>query len=244
MQPTNLVGGTTATFCKVRALRLFCLANALTLYVVLTAPAFAADSENKDVDFGPFMAELQKRIKRNWKPPKANVTKRVIARFEVDSEGNIKKARIRQSSGSTQMDNAALASLASTSPVDALPDGAPASVEVDFTFDYNVWEGGKKLQGNGAPDAEELADDGDNNGSAPAKKPRPGRHNPDSSKSASDTRTAANLEALKNIMVNGAEIFGLLCLPFILPVVGIGLAALLYWIGWSIARKLKQKNKD
>lgn len=40
-------------------------------------------------DFGPYMRELQKRIKANWKPPKGNESKRVIVLFKVAKNGKL-----------------------------------------------------------------------------------------------------------------------------------------------------------
>lgn len=41
-----------------------------------------------DVDFGPYMAALQKKIKRHWFPPKRNASKHVVAIFQINRPAN------------------------------------------------------------------------------------------------------------------------------------------------------------
>jgi len=52
-----------------------------------------------DVDFGPYMADLQRRIKAAWHPPKGNESKRVVVVFKVHRDGSLSNLRIDHSSG-------------------------------------------------------------------------------------------------------------------------------------------------
>ncbi len=60
------------------------------------APSVAAQA---DVDFGPYMADLQRRIKRAWFPPKGNESKRVVVIFKVHRGGELSNLRLDHSSG-------------------------------------------------------------------------------------------------------------------------------------------------
>jgi TonB family protein len=95
-------------------------------------------SESEDVDFGPYMANLQRSIKKHWFPPKGNESKRVVVVFDVLADGTALNAKIQRSSGVPQADKAALKAINDGSPYAALPAGAPKSVAIEFSFDYNV----------------------------------------------------------------------------------------------------------
>ena len=52
-------------------------------------------SAQADVDFGPYMADLQRRIKRAWFPPKGNESKRVVVLFKVHKQGELSNLRLQ-----------------------------------------------------------------------------------------------------------------------------------------------------
>jgi TonB family protein len=95
-----------------------------------------------DVDFGPYMADLQRRIKRAWFPPKGNESKRVVVIFKVHKGGELSNLRIEHSSGMAIADQAALKAVENAAPFRPLPAGASDDVDIQFTFDYNVFTGG------------------------------------------------------------------------------------------------------
>lgn len=97
----------------------------------------------KDLDFGPYMEELQRRIKRSWKPPRGNESKRVIVTFRVNSSGELSDLSIKKSSNFQPSDDAALLAVRTAAPFARLPEGAPPVVDIEFTFDYNVFGGGR-----------------------------------------------------------------------------------------------------
>lgn len=94
-----------------------------------------------DVDFGPYMADLQRRIKKHWFPPKGNESKRVVVVFKVHSGGELSNLHLDHSSGVAIADNAALKAVEDAAPFRPLPAGAPDAVDIQFTFDYNVFTG-------------------------------------------------------------------------------------------------------
>lgn len=94
-----------------------------------------------DIDFGPYMADLQRRIKKHWFPPKGNESKRVVVVFKVHSGGELSQLRLDHSSGVAIADQAALKAVEDAAPFRPLPAGAPDAVDIQFTFDYNVFTG-------------------------------------------------------------------------------------------------------
>ncbi len=105
-------------------------------------PSVAAQA---DVDFGPYMADLQRRIKRAWFPPRGQESRRVVVIFKVHSQGELSDLRIDKSSGVATADAAALAAVQNAAPFRPLPAGAPSVVDIQFTFDYNVFSGGRSF---------------------------------------------------------------------------------------------------
>ncbi|MDP3508302.1 MAG: TonB family protein [Candidatus Melainabacteria bacterium] len=96
----------------------------------------------KEVDFSKYMAELQRRIKRAWFPPRDARSKRVKVIFKVHRNGEMTNLRLANSSGLTAADEAALKAIETAAPFHPLPPGAPFDVDIEFTFDYNVFNGG------------------------------------------------------------------------------------------------------
>lgn len=99
-------------------------------------PSIAA---KKDIDFGPYMNDLQRRIKRSWRPPRGNESKRVIVVFKIGKNGELSNLQIKKGSGFQPSDSAALLAIQNAAPFARLPEGAPSSVDIEFTFDYNVF---------------------------------------------------------------------------------------------------------
>jgi len=94
-----------------------------------------------DINWGPYMSDLQRRIKRCWYPPSNHETKRVKVIFSLTRNGELTNLRIIRSSGLNMADNAALKAVENAAPFRPLPAGAPSTVDIEFTFDYNVFGG-------------------------------------------------------------------------------------------------------
>lgn len=94
----------------------------------------------REPDFGPYMRELQRRIKMNWDPPKGNESKRVVLLFKIARDGRLLSLRVFKSSGIPNADRAALSAVELTAPFRPLPaDFRGGSIDIQFTFDYNVF---------------------------------------------------------------------------------------------------------
>ena len=61
----------------------------------------------REPDFGPYMRELQRRIKLNWDPPKGNESKRVVLLFKIARDGRLLSCKVQKSSGMPSADQAA-----------------------------------------------------------------------------------------------------------------------------------------
>jgi len=117
-------------------------------YIFGQAVPFAPEPARKptlqaeeDVDFGPYMSAMQRRIKRAWFPPHncGGGASRVVAAWTIARDGSISNLHITQPAATTMANNAALKAVENSAPFAALPEGAPESVDISFTFDYNLF---------------------------------------------------------------------------------------------------------
>ncbi|MBR2068940.1 MAG: TonB family protein [Candidatus Gastranaerophilales bacterium] len=93
----------------------------------------------KQPNWGPYMRDLEQRIKRNWTPPKGDSSKRVVITFTISRDGRLLNKRIVKSSGVPLADRAAMSAIEQTAPFRPLPpEFKGQSVPIEFTFDYNV----------------------------------------------------------------------------------------------------------
>ena len=94
----------------------------------------------REPDFGPYMRDLQRRIKMNWDPPKGNESKRVVLLFKIAKDGRLLSCSVFKSSGLPSADKAAINAVQLTAPFRPLPaEFKGPSVDIQFTFDYNVF---------------------------------------------------------------------------------------------------------
>ncbi|MCC7528362.1 MAG: TonB family protein [Candidatus Melainabacteria bacterium] len=94
------------------------------------------------VDFGPYMDDLQRRIKRAWFPPKGYESKRVVVVFKILKGGELDHLRLDRSSGVAVADQAALKAVENAAPFHPLPENSPDPLEIQFTFDFDRFAGG------------------------------------------------------------------------------------------------------
>ena len=98
------------------------------------------------VDFSGYITNLQREIKSNWHPPKGKDSKRAVALFKVNKQGKLLSVKLVKPSGDAQTDAAAISAIRASAPFEALPEQYTENdVDINFTFDYNVWtQTGKK----------------------------------------------------------------------------------------------------
>jgi len=89
-----------------------------------------------------YMAELKRRIKACWHPPKSDQSKKAIATFTLSATGNYEQLRISKSSSSQTLDDLCLRAIEMAGPITFT---TPPTFKVDldpifieFSFDYNV----------------------------------------------------------------------------------------------------------
>lgn len=93
----------------------------------------------EEPDFGPYVAELQRRIRRNWAPPVEDRSKRVVVMFHIARDGRLLNPQIQQSSGSPSADQAAIAAVRASAPFRTLPPAFRGNdIAVQFIFDYEI----------------------------------------------------------------------------------------------------------
>ncbi len=93
----------------------------------------------RQADWGPYMRNLEARIRRNWNPPKGDTSKRVVIYFKISRDGKLLSMNVVKSSGLALADQAAKAAIQQSAPFPPLPPEYKGSnIDIDFTFDYNV----------------------------------------------------------------------------------------------------------
>ena len=101
----------------------------------------------KEPDFGPWMRELTRAIKRRWNPPKEDESKRVVLLFKISKDGRLLSIKIDQSSGNPNSDQAAIYAVKAAAPFRPLPpEHKDDYVNIHFKFDYNVFGVGCDLK--------------------------------------------------------------------------------------------------
>ena len=108
----------------------------LTLALVLPTAA----GEQAGVYWGAlYMKEVERKIKKNWNPPKNDTSASAAVDFKVLKDGKIEDIKLVKSSGVPLMDEAAISALEKVSPLPPLPEECNENfVIVQFTFDYKV----------------------------------------------------------------------------------------------------------
>lgn len=89
-----------------------------------------------DFDFGPYMAGVTQRIKRNFIPPAHDSTIKAVVVFVISRTGSVSGVRLLRSSGSSLFDEAALSSVRASAPFRSFPpEASKPSISVEFSFD-------------------------------------------------------------------------------------------------------------
>lgn len=91
-------------------------------------------------DVAPYAADLNRRIRRAWFPPRGQESRRVIVSFRVLLNGTMEALQVIRGSGMENVDKAALDAVSNAAPFRPLHPTATQPIDVKFTFDYNVYE--------------------------------------------------------------------------------------------------------
>lgn len=117
----------------------------------------------QDLDYGPYMADLKKRIQAHWEPSRASNDRVVTVHFFVGRNGNLLNRKgeffapdsdinqwvtIVQSAGDPDADQAALVAIQRALPFKPLPPAEKSEFAfIEFKFEYNVLKPKKAKRG-------------------------------------------------------------------------------------------------
>jgi TonB family protein len=101
-------------------------------------------SDTRGVNFGPYLARVVYIVRRNWYaviPESARLGEkgRVALVFEIVKDGSVPQLRLLASSGSSPLDQAALASIRASNPFPPLPQQFTGKhLVLEFIYFYNM----------------------------------------------------------------------------------------------------------
>ena len=87
---------------------------------------------------GPYLAEIRRRVRRNWNPSSPGNNRHTVLVFSIQRNGQITGLRVIQSSGSDQVDRQSLEAVQKSGPFAALPQNFPHQ-ELNVEFNFNIY---------------------------------------------------------------------------------------------------------
>ena len=93
-------------------------------------------------DFGPYLADLERRIKRAWFPPSGTEQKLIQVIFLANSHGNLCEQQLSRSCGAVLADQAAMKAIERAAPFKKLPEGTKEFERFEVTFNYRFYTRG------------------------------------------------------------------------------------------------------
>lgn len=92
----------------------------------------------RDINWKPYVSEVQYWIKQNWSPPIDSISRLTTITFQILSDGSVRNVAISKSSGDDSVDQDGLKTVRKAAPFLPLPEGVSDHVSMEFTFNYNV----------------------------------------------------------------------------------------------------------
>ncbi len=138
---SQFFSATTAVVIGAGSLLYIPLANATPAVPDKSKAGTAQNKRQPDVDFGPYMARLERKIGAAWTPPQGHEFDRITVIFQLNNSGDVSDLRVKGSSGFESSDKEALAAVTRSGPFEIPPKGAPKIIGVEFTFDFNIVKG-------------------------------------------------------------------------------------------------------
>ncbi len=90
----------------------------------------------RDPELVHWLTKMEKRIGRNWYPPKCPPEVKPIVGFTVHQDGSITNANVAKEGSMAISDQAALRAVTQAAPFSPLPDGTPSAIDLQQTFNY------------------------------------------------------------------------------------------------------------
>jgi periplasmic protein TonB len=104
-----------------------------------TAIGSAGVDATRDDIWGPYIAELNRRIDQSWQRISLDKGRRAEVKFVVDRQGQLAQLQLVRSSGDDEADRSALRAVQISAPFDPLPQGATENyLIVNINFNYHV----------------------------------------------------------------------------------------------------------
>lgn len=94
----------------------------------------STESATEGVDIGPYMAHVQRTIRKHWNPSPSCRDSRVMTNIQIDADGSISRLKVVQSSGDKNIDYAAMSAVRAAAPFGQLPRG----LREPFDFLYTL----------------------------------------------------------------------------------------------------------
>ncbi len=95
-----------------------------------------AQEQARDIDFGPYMSDMWRRIRKTWRPIATADPTDVKVTFNIEKDGQISQPHISLTSGNTAVDRADLEAVRFAAPFGPLPDGVPKVTDLEFWFKH------------------------------------------------------------------------------------------------------------
>lgn len=90
---------------------------------------------NNNIDFGPYIKDLQHAIRSNWNPPKWQGNRKTELKFKVEKDGSVSNIEILTSSGDRIFDNAGISAVKASEPFKPFPvEYKKQSMDIQFVF--------------------------------------------------------------------------------------------------------------
>lgn len=92
-----------------------------------------------EFDMGPYIRDVERRIKMNWEPPNGNESKRATVLMKIGRDGRLISRSISKSSGIPNFDKAAINAVELAAPYRPLPvRWKQQTADINFLFEFNL----------------------------------------------------------------------------------------------------------
>jgi TonB family protein len=96
----------------------------------------AQSGSTADMPTDRYMSMIQRRIKANWHPHSHKAAEAIVL-FNVDRDGTVSKARMKESTGDKALDKVTVEAVERSSPLPSLPNQIEDPAEIEFNFKVN-----------------------------------------------------------------------------------------------------------
>ena len=119
----------------------------LSLGIMLSCPVYSAEFDYTQTqrrisvqeEFGNYMSTVREKISKTWTPPEVLEEGHATVVFKIDKSGNLISSNIKESSGNSLYDEAALNSIQKAAPYLGYPENASREyITVMYSFDSSI----------------------------------------------------------------------------------------------------------